>query len=283
MAKAKTAAKKASVPKALVKAVRAAVAPPKKARAKKHVFFFGAGKADGDRTMKDVLGGKGSGLAEMTNAGLPVPPGFTISTGVCNIYYAEKGPHPSRDRSRDRRQPAQARKGRGQEARRRVEPAARVGPVGREVLDAGHDGHDPEPRAERPDGRGALRQDRQPAVRLRQLPPLHPDVRQRRARHLEGQVRARVRGGEAGARRRDRHRSRRRRPARGRAPLQGSGHARGRQAVPAGSAAAAARLARRGVQVVDEPAREGLPPHLRDPRSHRHRGQRAGNGVRQHR
>ena len=54
--------------------------PPKKRRARKHVYFFGNGKADGDRTMKDLLGGKGSGLAEMTNAGLPVPPGFTIST-----------------------------------------------------------------------------------------------------------------------------------------------------------------------------------------------------------
>ena len=41
--------------------------------------------------MKDVLGGKGSGLAEMTNAGLPVPPGFTISTGVCTVYYENKG------------------------------------------------------------------------------------------------------------------------------------------------------------------------------------------------
>src|SRR5215211_5267923 len=94
---AKTATKKkASVPKALVKAVKAAVVPAKKAaRPKKHVYFFGAGKADGDRTMKDVLGGKGSGLAEMTNAGLPVPPGFTISTGVCNIYYAEKGRIPA--------------------------------------------------------------------------------------------------------------------------------------------------------------------------------------------
>src|SRR3977135_3267275 len=58
-------------------------------KAKKHVYFFGAGKADGDRTMKDLLGGKGSGLAEMTNAGLPVPPGFTITTEVCNIYYAQ--------------------------------------------------------------------------------------------------------------------------------------------------------------------------------------------------
>ncbi|MGE3178814.1 MAG: PEP/pyruvate-binding domain-containing protein, partial [Vicinamibacterales bacterium] len=45
--------------------------------------------------MKDTLGGKGSGLAEMTNAGLPVPPGFTISTDVCNIYYKEKSRIPA--------------------------------------------------------------------------------------------------------------------------------------------------------------------------------------------
>src|SRR5205823_13042438 len=56
---------------------------------KKYVYFFGNGKADGNRNMKDLLGGKGSGLAEMTNAGLPVPPGFTISTEVCNIYYEQ--------------------------------------------------------------------------------------------------------------------------------------------------------------------------------------------------
>ena len=54
---------------------------------KMHVYFFGHGRADGNQHMKDVLGGKGSGLAEMTNAGLPVPPGFTISTAVCSIYY----------------------------------------------------------------------------------------------------------------------------------------------------------------------------------------------------
>src|SRR5579871_6840607 len=53
----------------------------------KHVYAFGAGTADGDGTMKDVLGGKGSGLAEMSRAGVPVPPGFTISTEVCNIYF----------------------------------------------------------------------------------------------------------------------------------------------------------------------------------------------------
>jgi pyruvate,orthophosphate dikinase len=61
---------------------------------RKHVCFFGDGKADGDRTMKDLLGGKGAGLAEMTNAGLPVPPGFTISTAVCNLYYERKGKLP---------------------------------------------------------------------------------------------------------------------------------------------------------------------------------------------
>jgi pyruvate, orthophosphate dikinase len=61
----------------------------------KYVYFFGNGKADGNRNMKDLLGGKGSGLAEMTNAGLPVPPGFTISTEVCNIYYKEKQRIPS--------------------------------------------------------------------------------------------------------------------------------------------------------------------------------------------
>ena len=61
----------------------------------KHVYFFGSGKADGNRNMKDLLGGKGSGLAEMTNIGLPVPPGFTISTEVCTIYYREKAKIPS--------------------------------------------------------------------------------------------------------------------------------------------------------------------------------------------
>src|SRR5947208_8541949 len=60
-------------------------------KARKYIYFFGNGKADGNRDMKDLLGGKGSGLAEMTNAGLPVPPGFTISTEVCTIYYDQKG------------------------------------------------------------------------------------------------------------------------------------------------------------------------------------------------
>jgi pyruvate,orthophosphate dikinase len=57
-----------------------------KADSTQHVFFFGGGKAEGNGKMKDVLGGKGAGLAEMTNVGLPVPPGFTIQTEACREY-----------------------------------------------------------------------------------------------------------------------------------------------------------------------------------------------------
>src|ERR1017187_3142352 len=53
----------------------------------KYVYSFGGGTADGDGTKKDTLGCKGAGLAEMSRAGLPVPPGFTIATDVCNIYF----------------------------------------------------------------------------------------------------------------------------------------------------------------------------------------------------
>src|SRR4029078_11694455 len=68
-------------------APRAARRTPRASGPRKYVYFFGSGKADGNRDMKDLLGGKGSGLAEMTNAGLPVPPGMTISTEACTQYY----------------------------------------------------------------------------------------------------------------------------------------------------------------------------------------------------
>src|SRR5579864_7612463 len=57
----------------------------------RYVYFFGNGKADGNKDMKPELGGKGAGLAEMTNAGLPVPPGFTIQTAACREYMHSKG------------------------------------------------------------------------------------------------------------------------------------------------------------------------------------------------
>jgi pyruvate,orthophosphate dikinase len=55
---------------------------------KRYIYAFGGGHAEGDAGMRDLLGGKGAGLAEMTNAGLPVPPGFTITTEACNAYFA---------------------------------------------------------------------------------------------------------------------------------------------------------------------------------------------------
>ncbi len=62
--------------------------------AEKRVYFFGSGKAEGNAKMKELLGGKGANLAEMTNLGVPVPPGFTIATKVCGEYYKSKGKWP---------------------------------------------------------------------------------------------------------------------------------------------------------------------------------------------
>lgn len=62
--------------------------------AKKYVYFFGAGKADGKADMKNLLGGKGANLAEMTNLKIPVPPGFTITTEVCTFYYKNNKKYP---------------------------------------------------------------------------------------------------------------------------------------------------------------------------------------------
>ena len=61
---------------------------------KRFVYFFGGGKAEGSGKMKELLGGKGAGLAEMTNIGLPVPSGFTITAEVCDLYYKSGGKYP---------------------------------------------------------------------------------------------------------------------------------------------------------------------------------------------
>src|SRR5258705_11312078 len=61
---------------------------PNVAAAQRQVYLFGPNRADGPADMKALLGGKGANLAEMASLGLPVPPGFTITTEVCNAYYA---------------------------------------------------------------------------------------------------------------------------------------------------------------------------------------------------
>jgi pyruvate,orthophosphate dikinase len=62
--------------------------------AKKSVYFFGGGKADGNAKMKELLGGKGANLAEMAKLGVPVPPGFTITTDICTYFYENKRKYP---------------------------------------------------------------------------------------------------------------------------------------------------------------------------------------------
>src|SRR3989337_4253486 len=64
------------------------------ARGKKFVYFFGGGKAEGKAGMRELLGGKGAGLHEMTRIGVPVPPGFTITTEVCSYYYGHQRQYP---------------------------------------------------------------------------------------------------------------------------------------------------------------------------------------------
>ncbi|MCB2231370.1 pyruvate, phosphate dikinase [bacterium] len=85
----KKAAKKTATKKAAKKpaASKATAAKTKSTAVKKAYYYFGGGKADGRADMKDLLGGKGANLAEMTNAGVPVPPGFTITTEVCTAFY----------------------------------------------------------------------------------------------------------------------------------------------------------------------------------------------------
>src|SRR5260221_103819 len=75
---------------------KAAKAKPKAATSQKGkwVYAFGGGKADGKPNMRNLLGGKGAGLAEMASLGLPVPPGFTVTTDVCTFYYGNKQQYP---------------------------------------------------------------------------------------------------------------------------------------------------------------------------------------------
>ena len=85
---------KASAAKSQAKKA-ASVKAPAKARAHKWVYAFGGGTAEGRSSMRNLLGGKGANLAEMANLGLPVPPGFTITSEVCTYYYANRETYPA--------------------------------------------------------------------------------------------------------------------------------------------------------------------------------------------
>ncbi|HVU34955.1 MAG TPA: PEP/pyruvate-binding domain-containing protein [Opitutaceae bacterium] len=96
---AKSKAKKpAAKAKSAASPAKKSSAKPAKGKAPKYVYLFGK-KTDGDGSMKPLLGGKGANLAEMCRIGLPVPPGFTITTEVCTYYYANKRSYPAALRS----------------------------------------------------------------------------------------------------------------------------------------------------------------------------------------
>ncbi len=197
----------------------------------KFVYDF----AEGDRDQKDLLGGKGANLAEMTNLGLPVPPGFTITTEACRAYLAH-GAEPDGDGSGGLRPPRRAREGDGQDPRRRRRPAAGQRAVRRQVLDAGDDGDRPQRRPQRQLGRGPRPAGGRRALRLGLLPPADPDVRRDGARHPGRALRRRPRRREEGQGVDERPRSRcRRLPHAGR-DVQGRHPRARRPRLPAGAA-----------------------------------------------
>ena len=141
-------------------------APAKAPAQGKWVYAFGGGKAEARAGMRNLLGGKGAGLAEMANLGLPVPPGFTITTEVCTYFYQHGKTYPKRPEGPGRGRARGSRPHHRQEIRRRRKSAAGLGALRRARLDARHDGHRAQSRAQRRHREGACRKVRRPAFRL---------------------------------------------------------------------------------------------------------------------
>ena len=132
----------------------------------KWVYRFGDGAAEGRADMKNLLGGKGAGLAEMSNLGLPVPPGFTITTEVCTYFYAHGKSYPPELREQVADGLAAIEQSLGARFGDADNPLLVSVRSGARRLDAGHDGHRAQPRAQRPGRRRAGAQQRRRALRL---------------------------------------------------------------------------------------------------------------------
>ena len=242
----------------------------------KYVYAF----AEGNKDLKDLLGGKGANLAEMAGMGLPVPPGFIVSTEACRAYL-DTGTLPAELSAQVDEHLIALEKAMGKTPRRPRGPAARRGPVGVEVLDARNDGDRPGRRPERQFGDRAREGLRRRAVRVGLLPAPDPDVRQDRSRDRGRTFRRGVRRRQEVPRHHQRPGPGRVGPAAGRRVLQGRGPRAGRPGVPAGPAGAVGPGDQRRLPLVELAARPALPA----PRAHSgqpgHRGQRHGDGVRQ--
>ena len=210
--------------------------------------------------MRNLLGGKGAGLAEMANLGLPVPPGFTITHRGLHPLLRQRQDLSGRARCAGRCRACARRPHHRQDVRRQPQSAAGLGTLRRARIDARHDGHRAQSRPQRRDRGDTGEAIRRPALRLRFLPALHHDVFRRGARRRSSPLRGDARRPQGPQRLRARHRSVRRRLGRAGRALQAAGGRGARRAVSAGSAQAVMGRDRRRVRFVDEPARHHLSP-----------------------
>ena len=262
--------------------------PAAQTAARRSVYAFGGGKADGRADMKELLGGKGANLAEMARLALPVPPGFTISTEVCTYYYTHGNTYPP------------ALKKQVGDALARVEKVLdkRFGDPEHPLLVSVRSGA----RASMPGmmdtilNLGLNDQTVEGLIRetgnarfaydsYRRFVQMYGDVvlgLKPRNEGGGGSVRDRAPGEEARARRHPGHRARRRRAARAGARVQGAHQDAQGHALPRGPAGAALGRHRRRLRLVDERPGDRLPQAERHPRELGHRGQRPVDGLRQH-
>ena len=245
------------------------------------VYAFDHAHEAAPTELRHLLGGKGADLAEMTSVlGLPVPPGFTITTEACRAYLSV-GAWPSGladeiaehlDRLETKIRTA---------ARRPERSAAGQRSVRRRAVDAGHDGHGPQPRLERRLRRGSRQADRRRAFRVRLLPSLHRDVRAHRPRSRRATLRRAARRRAQPRRRFVRQRDPGRAASLSHEHVPASRCHRHRAAVPAGSRRAGAAGGRRGVHVVDRHPGGRVPQSRAHSARSRHRGERPGDGIRE--
>ena len=141
---------------------------------KKYLYLF----EEGNKDMRELLGGKGANLAEMTNAGMPVPPGFTITTEACTQYYKD-GRQINDEIMADIFVYLEKLEKKVGKKFGDVESPLLVSVRSGARFHARHDGYHPESGPERRVGAGPGQADQQPPLCLRQLPPLYPDVLRR--------------------------------------------------------------------------------------------------------
>ena len=113
------------------------------------IYRFGGGSAEGAAAMKELLGGKGANLAEMSNLGLPVPPGFSITTEVCSRFFDNGGRYPEGLGAAGRGSAGLHRPASRRGLRESGKPAPGFGAFGRQGLHARHDGYRAQSRPQR--------------------------------------------------------------------------------------------------------------------------------------